>query len=549
MVKIPESTGIQARPNTVTNNVIMPTATDTSITKAVKGLANVATDIGARKLYQNVRNEKAEALKLQKENEAYDAAKMFEFNNNMKRFDNEQRIKLDELPLNSKDIDSIKGQITKERKNYASSLKRQHKDNDRILNLLSKSEETGAINLDFTVDKAVSKAQKQYAKNQMFQTLFDLREGFEDARTEEEFIDIETRLSETMAIGINSGLLNHKDLERQEKEFAEMRKERVLELEKESNYNRVMDGKMILDPKTDKGIVDERFKKIIREEENPMQKAVEIATKTGIMPTEAKKNWSNHLRMGTAQQKIDSALAMNDLFDSKPALQDQFTSSQVAYAKAIRDRSSLGMSESQVIEYTDEELKKNKSLAREVREKSFKIDIKKQAKKIEDVLSNEYGGWFEIDPEVPQNMVSEVIQHAQDLYINEGYDIETSINAAKGNIKVNWDEGIEGTAIDNQLQKYSPYSQYPNMDKKLINKQAKKFLEDTEINIDFEKVKFTPVANTIGIGKTQYNVWFEDRNGVLNIITGTNNMAVSYKPNVTETNEYKQDNKNRDLLR
>ena len=86
MVKIPTSPGVQARPQQVMPTVRQPVATgERFIAQGVGQLGSVIAGLGEQAMLQE-----------KKEQQAYNASQVIEYKNQLRRFDNQEKIALSE---------------------------------------------------------------------------------------------------------------------------------------------------------------------------------------------------------------------------------------------------------------------------------------------------------------------------------------------------------------------------------------------------------------------------------------------------------------------
>ena len=282
--------------------------------------------------------------------------------------------------------------------------------------------------------------------------------------------------------------------------------------------------------------------------------------------------------MGEPSKRFDSSMTINNLITQNKALQEQFKSSHIAYATAVAERSSLGLDPKKIIEFTDNEFSKNKSLDRDLRQSNFKDEYKRNNEDVDDRLvsltkdiADEFGdvyekekglNWFQDlitrDPSVPQQMTQEVVEVAEEFYINEGLDFESSIETAKRVIAKNWKVTTVGKDIDGnktRLAKYSIESQYPRytdeivqqantVTKALIKKSGGTFFDN-----DSENFNLIPINNSVGNEKTGYNIIYKNKEGVFESLRDENNLMYAYYPDITKVPSYKAGEKQREVLR
>jgi len=340
-----------------------------------------------------------------------------------------------------------------------------------------------------------------------------------------------------------------------------------------------------LDPKTQQKDLDSYFDNIKTGNTDYLKnKGQEIAIKTGVLPTSFKREVINSMRMGEALQRFDSAMTIDNLITQNKALQEQFKSSHIAYATAVAERSSLGLDPKKIIEFTDNEFSKNKSLDRDLRQNNFKDEYKRNNKDVDDRLASltkdiadEFGdiyekekglNWFQDlitrDPSVPQQMTQEVVEVAEEFYINEGLDFDSSIETAKRVVSKNWKVTTVGKDIDGnktRLAKYGIESQYPRYTNEIVqqaNTAVKLQIKQsggTFFDNDSENFNLIPILNSVGNEKTGYNIIYKNKDGVFETLRSVsdkpneNNLMYAYYPDIKEVPSYKAGEKQREVLR
>lgn len=561
MAKIPTSQGVQARPNLVTPQVRQPVDTgERFIAQGVAQLGNAIANVGLQKMQDDLR-----------EQEAYNTSQVLSAKNEIRRFDNEQRIKLAELPADQETINTSKQNILEERKVFAQELKGKFGDNKQLLKLIEREEQTSQVDLEFLVDKELSRKKQTFGQNQFFQSVSDLRDQFEQAQSNEEMMSIANDLNITQQTALKAGIIDVRDVERIEKDFRQIRKLREEEAIKTSAFNDVMNGSLLLDPtdKDSKEIINNAYNQYLLEGENPVDAGIEIGVQSGILPDRAKNIMVSQLLVGQPKEKIESSKRIVQMQEANYALQDDFSSTERAFARAIYNRADTGLNDEDIIEFATKEIADNKSKEQIVRLNEFneglkgkKLQQKKAA--IERELKGKSGITF-FDPEIPvddipEEIVADIMTVAKDFYLKEGVDIDASFDEAESTVLRQW--GITKIG-QKRYQKFSPEIMYPTMSASEIEKQAKKTIQkhllletetslfgNTSITEEAEKtIRLEPIPQTLNTDRPQYWVMHQKQDGSFDILRDAQNQFVNFAPDITKTKKYQAaDNNKRELL-
>lgn len=549
MVKIPTSPGVQARPQQVTPTVRQPVDTgERFIAQGIGQLGSALAGIGQQAILQE-----------KKEQQAYNASQVIEYKNQLRRFDNQEKIALSEQGATQDVINKSKQGILDRRKLFTDELKLQYADNKEVLGLIDRETKSSFVDLEFNVDKDISKKRRVFGQNQFFKSISDLKEDFENAQSPEELASIANELQIVQETGIASGLINMKDIERIQKDFRKLRKEQEAEARRQAAFAGAVRGELILDStdKNDKEIINQGFEEYYAQADDPLGAAEQISVNTGIIPDVAKKHWTSTLANGSNQQKIESAQQIVEMQRANPTLQAQFNDRERALARAINNRISIGLTDEQIVEFAETEIDKNKTKEQIVRVQEFDLEIGKSGKKFNEKLEEiseeikDRSGVPFIDPEVdrvPEEISLDIIRTAKDMYIQQGINIDDSIDEATETVMSQW--GI--TEIGGKrYQKYSPETLYPNFPKKALKRQvlsmAGQFVLDKEALKD--SIRLSVIPETLNTEKPSYFVNIEREDGIIDILRDGQNKPVTFTPDITKTKEYQENIKVRESLK
>ena len=536
MVKIPTSPGVQARPQQVTPTVRQPVDTgERFIAQGIGQLGSVIAGLGEQAMLQE-----------KKEQQAYNASQVIEYKNQLRRFDNQEKIALSEQGATQDVINKSKQGILDRRKLFTDELKLQYADNKEVLGLIDREEKSSLVDLEFNIDKDISKKRRAFGQNQIFKSISDLKEDFENAQSPEELASIANELQIVQETGIASGLINMKDIERIQKDFRDLRKEQEKEALQEATFINATQGKVLLDStdKNDRKVINEGFEKYRELTDDPEGLAKDISVNTGIVPDIYKKDLNSRLFVGNPDRKIESANEIINLIRENPTLERQFNDKTKAFAQAIESRINVGLSSEEVVKFAEDEINKNKDKNKAIRQQEFELDYSKEGKKfietindITDEIKDKSGIFFEA--EAPKEMAFDVLTIAKDYYINNGSDIDDAIELAKEKVKSRW-------AITNiggeRYQKFAPETEYPQMTSKELGQQARrlagKYLLDKSVIED--NIKTVIIPDSLNTNKPSYNLLIEDEFGKIDNIRNEKNEPVVWTPDITKTERYKE---------
>ena len=536
MVKIPTSPGVQARPQQVTPTVRQPVDTgERFIAQGITQLGSAIAGIGQQAMIQE-----------QRDQEAFNASQVLQYKNQLRRFDNQEKIALSEEGANQDVITKSKQDILDRRKLFTDELKQQFGDNKQVQALIERESQSSLVDLEFNVDKDLSRKRKTYGENQFYGSVSDLRNDFENTQSPEELASIANELQTLQATALNAGIVDMKDIERLEKDFKTIRKEREQEALQEATFINATQGNLLLDStdKNDRKVINKGFEKYRELTDDPEGLARDISVNTGIVPDVYKKGLNSMLFVGNPDRKIESANEIINLIRENPTLERQFNEKTKAFAQAIESRINVGLSSEEVVKFAEDEINKNKDKNKIIRQQEFELDYSKKGKKfietindITDEIKDKSGIFFEA--ETPKEMSFDVLTIAKDYYINNGSDIDDAIELATEKVKSRW-------AITNiggeRYQKFAPEAEYPNMTSKELRQQARnlagKYLSDKSVIKD--NIRAVIIPDSLNTNKPNYNLLIEDEFGKIDNIRDESNNPVVWTPDITKTERYKE---------
>lgn len=540
MVAIPRSTGVQQGPTTETGLRPASMAQSQIVPTAITKFAQTATNISFQEMQR-------EAAQERKEIEEYQASQHLDARNQLRSFDNDANIALRELPSDQKTIKNYKNEILGQREILFSNLNNSF-DGDKELQKLLKTEyETSKVSFEYGLDKELSRKRKDYNLNNIYSSISQINNRLETAQTDVEFLQIQEDLELQLKIGLSSGLITKKDIDRQQNLFKELRNAKATELLRSANWADAKAGKIRLDAtdKNDKVLVDENYQIEVLKGADPIETADSMAINQGIIPTEAKKSMSAYLFNGDGNQKLETALRMQELINENVSLENQFSSKELAISKAISNRYADGLPVDKIIEYTEAEIKSNQSADRIIRQTKFNNEYAKSGKKLietVDKLTKKIRGTQGFlgfgRAEVPEEIGINFRNIASDFYLNEGVDMPTAIDNAQDKILGEWAVTNVGKK---RFQKFAPEVFYGEGD--WIQSQAiqevRKLTIDSLPNIKKE-IRLQVIPSTINSGSPSYNVFRQkEEGGIIEAVLNKENEILVFKPEYKKTKDYK----------
>lgn len=550
MVKIPSSPGVLARPTTEIAQAATSMQETQIIPRALQGLGQTVSQIGIERM--------------QREKDAYEASSFLEYSTRLKSFDNEQKIKLREAPIDNNTVNNIKNQLLTERKTFENNLRNElFQDNARLNKLADSESKTSLVSFEYNIDNDLSNKKRILGQQRIYNSISSLNDRAALAVSDEDFAQIQSELSETLNTGFASGLITSKDIERQENILKQARQEKQILQERQEIFDQVVGGALTLDPtsKADESLVNENFNRLLTQVENPKEIAEQIAVRTGILPDQAKSFFVKGLFAGDDIAKVEASEFITDVIKQNSSLEMQFTSKEKALSYAIQSRIESGLTAEQAVKYSEAELKENKSLDRLLRQGEFDKELggketsdkaRKKIEKIKDDLQDESAVIFEA--ETPDIMAIQLRRIAKDYFLNEGVDMDVALDLAKDKVQAEWSITNVGKK---RYQRFSPEMFYgiKGQNNKWIENQAVQEvlkiprIEQLSARQIKKEISLEVIPDTIASGQPKYYIYRENEYGGQEIVLGDNNEPIEFKPDITKSDIYKTDAEKRDKLR
>lgn len=535
MPQIPQSPGVLQSPNTETG-VRPQSVAQTQV------LPNAITQLGA-----NIVGVGFSGLSLERrEKEEYQVSQALDIKNQLRRFDNDQKIKLKELPANQQVINETKNQLLEERAMFFEELSSSAGDDSRLQKALKRDFETSSTNFEFGIDNELVNKRKTYNTNALFGQINSLKDRFETASDDEDFATIAGDLNEVLSFGMSTGIVNAKDIDRQQNTFTKLREDRLIQLDRDRTFAGVISGTIQLDAtnRDDQKLINDNYSDLVLRGADPEKLAEQLSVQTGIVPPQAKRVWSANLFNGNNQQKLDAALTITDLTDDNVSLQNQFSKQEIALSQEISTRYSAGVPLDNIIKFAEADIKQAKSTDRILRNAQFEQEFPKSGKNlvksvesIRDNLQDRSGVFFEA--EVPTAMVNDVRLISRDYFINEGVGMEAAKDLAIKDVEGEWAVTKIG---ERRYQKYAPEVFYPQSGSKWIQNQAIQEVRKTTVEElpDIKKqIRLQVVPETIQTGAPSYYIYKTNDFGAVEPVLDNRNMPLVMKPDYKKSQDYK----------
>lgn len=539
MVAIPRSQGVEQGRTTETGLRPQSIAQSQVVPNAFAQLGEQISNLGFQEIQR-------QAIQERKEQEEYQTSQVLDARNKLRSFDNSSSIALKELPDDQETINSYKQKALEERELLFEELNQSFEGDKKLQRLLKDDYQTSKVAFEYGIDQELSRKRKNYNTNKLYESISALKDRFETASSDVDFLQIRSDLDTTLQFGLSSGIVDARDIDRQQDAFRALAKERKEELTRESIFNQAIQGNIRLDATDadDRSLIDANYSDAVLKGADPVQLADDLAINQGIIPKQAKKTMSALLFNGSPTQKLESALRIENLVKNNVSLQNQFSNKELALSTAIANRYEAGLPIDKVIEFAENEIKENKSQDVIFRQQKFNTEYAQNGKKWVETVENlgkELRGTTGFlgfgKAEVPKEMSIELRNLAQDYYLNEGVDIDAAFDAAKTRILGNWAVTNIG---EKRFQKFAPEVFYG--EGKWIQNQAiqavRKLTVDPLPNIK-DEIRLQPIVKTIPTGAPSYNV-FTEKDGLITPVLDENNQPLVFKPDPKKTPEYKE---------
>lgn len=216
MVAIPRSQGIAASPTTETGLRPQTMADAQVVPNAISQLGGTIATLGFQEMQR-------QAIQAKKEQEEYQASQALDARNKLRSFDNNQSIALRELPDNPETINTFKQKALEEREGLYAKLNDSFEGDKRLQKILKEEYETSKVTFEYGVDQELSRKKKVYNTNNLYSSIYSLKDRFETVQDNVSLAQIGADLNTTLQFGLNSSLIDARDVERIQQDFEQSR--------------------------------------------------------------------------------------------------------------------------------------------------------------------------------------------------------------------------------------------------------------------------------------------------------------------------------------
>jgi len=542
MVMIPGSPGVRVGLSTQLPSAEPNIAQTQVIPQALAGLGQNIERLGQIEINREIR-----------EQEAYRTARLIEYKNKLEDFDNSAKIGLSEMAPDPQQFLAAKENLVKERDKFLKELEPSFADDPELSTLIKRQAAVTGNDLNFFTDKIVSDKKKEYNKNQIYGDIYKTVTNAEQAGSQAQLNNLGVSLQRTLDLGLRTGILDQKDIFAEKERFQARVEKRQKEWEDYNTSVSIANGQTLLDPHSadDRKIADKSFELYVSNSQNPDIAAEQFVTRTGIVPTQAKKVWSSQLNMGNPEQKITTATKMVDMIRKNPALANQFNSSDVDYVAALVDNLDTGAPASEVVKFADTSIAKVRDLDTKARlglynQKEYQKKIDSSYEDLVKTISDEPGfDLFKGEVAIPNSFKDEFMRQTKNALVAGKTSEDGAINAATAKIAAEWSVTNVGRR---RLQRFAP-ERYYGQDSSWINEQLSEAVSKAQpgLSKNIKDLQLEPIPSSItSTGRPSYFITKENEFGGFDQVRDDKNLPVVFTPNVTQRKEYK---KNKERLK
>ena len=220
MVAIPKSQGVQQGRTTETGLRPASMAQSQVVPNAISQFGKTVSNVGFKGIQR-------QAILERKEKEEYQTSQALDARNQIRSFDNDSNIALRELPDNQDTIKNFKRQALEKREGLLSTLNDSFEGDKRLQKVLKQEYDTSKVAFEYEVDQELSRKKKNYKTNEMYSSIYKIKDRYDSAETEAEMALILSDLNETLAYGMGSNLIDAKGIEGIEKDIKESREKKI----------------------------------------------------------------------------------------------------------------------------------------------------------------------------------------------------------------------------------------------------------------------------------------------------------------------------------
>lgn len=220
MVAIPKSQGVQQGRATETGIKPASIAQSQVVPNAISQFGKTVSNIGFQEMQR-------QAIQERKEKEEYQTSQALDARNQIRSFDNNSNIALRELPDNQDTIKNFKRQALEKREGLLSTLNDSFEGDKRLQKVLKQEYDTSKVAFEYGVDQELSRKKHKYKTNEMYSSIYKIKDRYNSAETDVEMDQILSDLDETLAFGMGSNIIDAKGIEGIEKDIKASREKKL----------------------------------------------------------------------------------------------------------------------------------------------------------------------------------------------------------------------------------------------------------------------------------------------------------------------------------
>jgi hypothetical protein len=308
--------------------------------------------------------------------------------------------------------------------------------------------------------------------------------------------------------------------------------------EKEQDNINLMDsvnrGDLVFNPnnKEHKNAMDDYYEKIFLQAEPDINAKADFAVSRSAIPSKLKSEIQGSLYSGTNDAKVEASNFVNSIINRNPSLARQFNDQDVALSSKISTAVNAGLNASEAVEFAQAQTVLKNDPIYKARNSVF-------AKESADFKKGKLNQFFRNDPNTaPPEMASEWKTLYRNYVVTHGVDDAEAQELAYSKIKSTW--GVSRLSGDPEWVKYAPEIMYnvPDASDDWLENHLKEFTGKETL----ENVNVIADIRTVASGEPAYQVVnqvVKDGNLFVDTLKDENGSPVYWKPDYTETKEYK----------
>ena len=544
MVAIPVSSGPRVAPQA--SAVAVAPINPTAVSSAVTELGQTAVAASAQRLHFETQRQ-----------QALQTAKAMDYSTKIQDLDNGFELQAQQTPSTPEAFQGMSDKLQLERQKKIEELLATEQD-PIVKDLAMRQATVQGVALKDRFNRVELTREAEYGQHVITTKLDKIGDQLAVTSDPNKVKALEAEVNSTLSAGLASRYINYNFIESYQDKVRRISAAREAEALQSASLNSYLDGTSFADPNSakDKAMVAGAFDKMIRSNDPELQaKAIDLSTKTGIVPPQLVSTVTGRLTVGTTQQKVQAAQIISRMVEKNPRLISAFPQSTQAYAINLNRNIEAGVPADQAVLFAEKNLEQNKTFDRARREQMFQMDNAKKLReenisalttKLSDVP------WSLKTAQVPDALIGQYEHLTKEFYMNTGGTYEDAAAHAEAVIKSQWT--LTDIGGQPKLQRYSPESQYPQGSsshwiKKQLTSDVSKFLpgkKPEEIN---SQVELAVDPASVRAGRTSYFVSHTvDDYGTKQILLDEKNQPVKFTPDFTKSEEYQKSEAAREAL-